>query len=978
MTLDESLFASMANAQLAEDLYQCYLNNPNSIDEKWRRFFEEFDSVSEEALLNLKQTEKILDSEDGEEKLQVTSTSKKKNKKSQEKGDEELGEENALSLQAKSLSRGQGGDEDFRIYNLIYAYRTYGHLLATTNPIATCKSRSAPELDLKELGFEEASLLKYFPTFGLLQKENTSLQEIIDTLKEIYCGNIGFEYMSMGNPRLEKWLQKQIEPTRSKVDLTIEEKQMILQQLNKSELFESFLHTKFVGQKRFSLEGGETLIPILMSIIELGAEIEMEEFVIGMAHRGRLNVLSNILNKSYEEIFSEFEESYIPGSCEGSGDVKYHKGYTSKLSTSKGHEVCISLADNPSHLEAVGGVVEGITRAKQVLLGDDTEMKRVVPILIHGDASISGQGVVYEVLQFSRLPGYSTGGTIHIVVNNQIGFTTLPKDGRSTMYCTDISKAFSAPVFHVNAEDPESCIYATHLAMRIRQMFHCDVFICLDSYRKFGHNEGDEPAFTQPLEYKLIRKKKPIREIYRDNLIQQGVLEKYMAEVLEEEFKKSLQNALKETKIIQAKQEKSETFEGKAKKLVRKTFDEVKTSVSLKTLQKLADRFCSIPEGFNVHKKVLSLIKQRLNMVHSKEDEKVLDWGMAEHLAFASLVKEGVHVRLSGQDSRRGTFSHRHAVWTDQDKGKKFCSLNHIAKKQGRFDVFNSPLSEFAILGFEFGYTLAYSKALLIWEAQFGDFSNGAQVIIDQFIATGEQKWGICSNIVLFLPHGFEGQGPEHSSARMERFLQLCGDENIQVVNPTTPAQLFHLLRRQVIRDLKKPLIVFTPKGLLRDSECVSSMHELVKGKFIEAIDDEEAPDKVQRLIFCSGRVYYDLFKERKRRERDGIAIMRIEQLYPFHQEKVKTFIDKYKGFKECYWVQEEPRNMGAWNFVKGPLQEILPKQICLKYIGRGRSASPAVGSYALHKKEYVAIMNEVFAKGEQQLFEMSSESISG
>lgn len=957
MSFDESLYASMANVHLAEELYDHYRNNPENVDPKWRGFFEEFDSVSEQALQRLQASQ-------GQEVKRAAEQAVTKSSSE------------STEPKVQTLIREVSGG-DLRIFNLIHAYRTYGHLLAKNNPIATHEPTSVPQLDPSMHGFRQEELVQYFPTCGLLAKENASLEDIIEVLQEIYCSKVGFQYMELGNMELEAWLQAKIEPNRCKVELSIEDKQMILQQLNKSELFESFLHTKYVGQKRFSLEGGETLIPIMRDIIESGANEGVQEFIIGMAHRGRLNVLSNILEKSYEDVFSEFEDSYIPGSFEGSGDVKYHKGYTAKSKTGKGHEVQITLTDNPSHLEAVNGIVEGIARAKQVELGDDVEMKRVVPILVHGDASISGQGIVYEVMQFCKLPGYSTGGTIHIVVNNQIGFTTLPKDSRSTRYCTDISRGFSAPVFHVSQEDPEGCIFATNLAVQLRQKFQCDVFICLNCYRKYGHNEGDEPAFTQPLEYQLIAKKQGIRELYRDQLIHAGVMEKYMAEVLEEEFKSSLQSALKGIQASTTKK-KSQVKEEEKPKPIQNTFEEVKTGVLAKTMQKLAERFCSIPKGFNAHRKIQRLMKQRLAMVAADVDQAGIDWGMAEHLAYATLLKDGVHVRLSGQDSRRGTFSHRHAMWMDQVKEKKYFPLNHLMKNQGRFDVFNSPLSEYGVLGFEFGYSLAYpnSKSLVMWEAQFGDFSNGAQIIIDQFIATGEQKWGSSSNLVLLLPHGYEGQGPEHSSARIERFLQLSGDENMLVVNPTTPAQLFHLLRRQVIRNLHKPLIVFTPKGLLRHPACISSLSDLEKHTFMEILDDPKKVEKTRRILFCTGRIYYDLAEEREKREIKDVAIVRIEQLYPLNVEKIRELLVKYEGFEECYWVQEEPSNMGAWDFIRPQLQELFPKGMRLQYRGRGRSASPAVGSFGLHRKEHIALMNAVFDKGEQQLFEMSMDSM--
>jgi len=624
MSFDDSLFASMANMQLADELYIRFCDDPESVDANWRRFFVEIDSSPDEAILSF-----------GGGRPAAAPTEQKAapapRKQMPVAYDEPPTGPSTEAPKAAVTTTATGAEpevrevssSDIRVFSLIHAYRKYGHLLAKVNPISTKKVTTAPPLDLKKLGFSEEERSAYFPTVGLLKKEYASLDEIIAVLKEIYCRSIGIEYMDLGHPEMESWLQERIEPSRFKVELTIEQKQMILQQLNKSELFESFLNTKFVGQKRFSLEGAETFVPIVMDLIESGADLGITEVVLGMAHRGRLNVLTNILNKSYAEIFNEFEESYVPDSFEGSGDVKYHKGYTSEIMTAKGHPVKLTLADNPSHLEAVNGVVEGIVRAKQVACDDDIEMKKILPVLIHGDASISGQGVIYECLQFCNLPGYATGGSIHIVINNQIGFTTLPKDSRSTKYCTDISKAFSAPVFHVNGEDPEGCIYATNLAIQLRQKFHCDVFIDLNCYRKYGHNEGDEPAFTQPLEYQIIRKKSPIREVYRDSLVQHGVLEKYMAEVLEEEHKTAMQNALKGVKGFQTGKKTKESPTGDTKPRIFNVFDEVNTAVPTKTLKKMSAIFCSIPEGFNAHRKIGRLMKKRLEMVDGKLSDKI-------------------------------------------------------------------------------------------------------------------------------------------------------------------------------------------------------------------------------------------------------------------------------------------------------------------------------------------------------------------
>ena len=863
-------------------------------------------------------------------------------------------------LHLDELSITSKAPADLRIHNLIETYRRHGHLYAKTNPIAMQPLELPWQLQLETLGFSEEELNQNFPTCGLLPSTTAPLQEIINTLQEIYSNKIGVEYMFIEDPQLKKWLQEHIESTRFRSKLSIEQKKMTLQQLNRSELFESFIHTKYTGQKRFSLEGAETLIPMLEAIVETGNKLGLQQFVIGMAHRGRLNVLSNILRKLHKDIFSEFEEGYIQNSFEGSGDVKYHKGYSSEVTTPQGEKVQIFLPPNPSHLESVNPVVEGMVKARQILIGDEKQ-EHVIPILIHGDAAVTGQGIVYETVEMCHLDGYSTGGTINIVVNNQIGFTAVPSESRSTRYCTDIARAFDVPIFHVNAEDPEGCIYVTNLATEIRQKFHCDVFIDLVCYRKYGHNESDEPAYTQPLEYQIIRKKKPIREIYHDQLIHEGVVEKNIAESLEKEFTQNLQKALQESKDFSTSSSKISNNDSNGLPS-QDIFGAVKTGVSKDELIAIANKISNVPENFTIHPKLLQLVQDRLSMVSDSEKAKPLDWGMAELLAYGSLLWQKVPIRLSGQDSRRGTFSHRHAIWMDQVVEKAYCPLNHLKADQGRFDVINSHLSEYGVLGFEFGYSCAYRGALVLWEAQFGDFSNGAQIMIDQYIATAEQKWGQKFGLVLLLPHGYEGQGPEHSSGRMERFLTLCGNDNMRIVNPTTPAQFFHLLRRQILHPVLKPLVVFTPKGLLRHPQCVSHLKDLTEGTFLEILDDPfKASKGATRLVFCSGRIYYDLIAEREKLKLTDIAIVRIEQLYPLNVTRLEAIIKSYGAIKEYYWVQEEPSNMGAWGFIQFPLLELLPKGMQLQYVGRKRSASPAVGSYAVHKQQHAELMAKIF-----------------
>lgn len=917
------------NQELLDEMYQKWTTDPASVDDSWKKLFQTLDVQS---------PNKVVVATSGGSK-----------------------EHSVMYYPHLDISF----MPDLRLFNLIEAYRTYGHLMAKFNPLSDHEPEEPDQLKLETFGFSRQDLSNLFPTCGLIDQEKAPLLDILNTLKAIYCNKIGIEYMGLQSPELEAWLQSKIEPTRFQIDLTMEQKQMTLQHLNKSELFESFIHTKYVGQKRFSLEGAETLIPMLAALIDTGAALGMEEFIVGMAHRGRLNVLSNILDKSYGDVFSEFEEGYIPNSIEGSGDVKYHKGYISSVRSVHGHPVHISLAPNPSHLESVDPVVEGQVRARQVVTEDKTQEK-IIPVLVHGDAALAGQGIVYETLQLYHVDGYSTGGTIHLVINNQIGFTTLPEEGRSTHYCTDIARAFGAPVFHVNAEDPEGCIFVTNLAVELRQKFHCDVFIDLNGYRKYGHNETDEPAFTQPIEYQLIRQKRPIRELYRDMLIHQGVVERFMAESLEAEFKSALQEAMKSVKEApkKPKEENSQSEESTI-------FKNVLTGVPIQTLREIGQAACHVPDNFKIHPKLANLLKDRLEML-KESGARPLDWGMAETLAYGSLLWNGTSVRLSGQDCRRGTFSHRHAVFVDQSDSNKYIPLQHLSKDQGQFDVYNSPLSEYGVLGFEFGYSIGDPETLVLWEAQFGDFSNGAQIIIDQYISTAEQKWNQKFTLTLLLPHGYEGQGPEHSSARIERFLTLSGNDNMYVVNPTTPAQLFHALRRQMLRPLKKPLIVFTPKGLLRHPECISTLDDLAQGSFREILDDPNPGKQIRNLVFCSGRIYYDLIHERVKEKVDDMAIIRIEQLYPFNREMMKSLIDKYSSAELFYWVQDEPSNMGAWEYMQPILRSLLPRDKELRFIGRPRSASPAVGSHMLHKKQHADIMNALFTKKEPSIFEIA------
>jgi 2-oxoglutarate dehydrogenase E1 component len=927
--------SGFGNTDLLEELYNSYKKDPSLLDPSWQKAFESLDNYK------------------------ITPTKKPSVAPSPAK----TVEEQAVKPTPTPIS------EDRRVFDLIEAYRIHGHLGSNLNPLKDAPAE--PEiLNLKNFGFTDTDLQKKFPTLGLLSEQQASLEKIVTELKRIYCGTVGVEYRGHGTPEMEKWLQEQIERNGFTFGLTIDQKKMILQYLNKSELFENFLHTKYTGQKRFSLEGGETLIPLLAAIVDRGAELGISEFLIGMAHRGRLNVLSNILHKSYSLIFSEFDENYIPESFEMSGDVKYHKGFLSDTFSSHGHKVQISITPNPSHLEAVDAVVEGQAYARQKILNRDTGKTQVLPLLIHGDAALSGQGIVYETLQMQSLKGYGTGGSVHVVINNQIGFTTVPSDSRSTRYCTDIAKAFNAPVFHVNAEDPEAAVFAAYLAIELRQRFGCDVFIDMICYRKFGHNETDEPAYTQPHEYQIIGKKKSIRETYRDHLITEGVLEKAIAEELEGEFKKSLNEELKA--MTPAKQEAPVNVKTQPEKQDAPMVH-IQTGVPLQILQEIATAASRIPDGFTLHPKLVKLVKEREAML-STDTSKPIDWGTGEMLAFGSLLWEGASIRLSGQDSCRGTFSHRHAMWMDQQDDKPYYPLQHLKEGQGQFDVINSPLSEYAVLGFEYGYNLANPSSLVMWEAQFGDFCNGAQIIIDQFISTGEQKWGQQSSLVLLLPHGYEGQGPEHSSARMERFMTLAGQNNMRIVNPSTPAQLFHLIRSQQKTNEKKPLIVFTPKALLRHPECISAQQDFVMGSFNEILDDPNPPADVRCLALCSGHIYYDLLEQRKKEHNSDIALVRVEQLYPFDGARMKELLSKYSEVKEVVWVQEEPSNMGAGKFICSDLSNILPQEVSLRFIARPRSASPAVGSYAAHKKQLKNLFEDLFGQKKPSIFDIASE----
>ncbi|MDD2851466.1 MAG: 2-oxoglutarate dehydrogenase E1 component [Desulfuromonadaceae bacterium] len=831
---------------------------------------------------------------------------------------------------------------------LIHRYRDVGHLLACTDPLKPC-ALSHPLLELNNFGLDESDLDSVFitPDFFLHQ---ATLRDIIAALRETYCRSVGVEYMHMQEPSERQWLRDRMEPSGNRSIVTSEDQLEILHKLTEAALFEEFLHRRFIGQKRFSLEGGEALLVFLEQIVTATATVAVTDMVLGMSHRGRLNVLANIVGKPLANIFAEFADSRELGFV-GEGDVKYHQGFDSDRFFPNGSRLHMTLAFNPSHLEAVNPVVEGKCRARQDRMATHGS-RAVLPVLIHGDAAFSGQGMVAETLNLSQLEGYSTGGTIHVVLNNQIGFTTLPEDSRSTHYVTDMAKMLMAPVFHVHGDHPEAVVHVAGLALEYRQTFGRDVIIEIICYRRHGHNEGDEPAFTQPLMYDRIKAHPPVHTLYATQLVENG-LDAALPAALELEISTRLQGALATPVEPVAVGYKSEWHS------IQRAYAPANaaTAVPREKLVELAQHLTAIPEQFTPHPKIATLLEKRLQAVKTGTG---LDWGNAETLAYAALLTEGIPVRLSGQDCRRGTFNHRHAVLHDIKNGVSYTPLDHVPGATAPFYVYDSMLSENAVLGFEYGYAVTSPKQLVIWEAQFGDFANGAQVIIDQFIASGETKWDRSCGLVMLLPHGYEGQGAEHSSARIERYLQLCAEDNMLVVNPTTPGQLFHLLRRQVSLPFRKPLIVFTPKSLLRHPVCVSNLDELSDGTFREVLTEEPTSGAVSTVLFCSGKIYYDLCDYRTKEQRDDVAIIRVEQLYPLRTDLMKEAIAHYSGVTAWRWVQEEPANMGAWSFLRARLSRLLGAH-CV-YVGRQPAAAPATGSHRQHKVEQDELMVQAFS----------------
>jgi len=858
-----------------------------------------------------------------------------------------------------------------KVMQLINSYRVRGHLIANINPLEY-KPTYHPELDPE---FYDLTIWDYdreFTTVSFGERSRMTLREIIETLRQAYCEKIGVEYMNIQSLEQKRWIQQHVENRAAQLQFDKATKVQILKDLIRAEGFERYLHTKFLGHKRFSIEGGETAIAIINYWVNEAPRHETKEIVIGMAHRGRLNVLTNVIGKPYEKLFAEFEGKKLPMEAnmltQGSGDVKYHLGATGKR-TVHGKEIQVSVASNPSHLEAVNPVVEGIVRAKQERMNDKAR-RQAISLLVHGDAAFAGQGVVAETLNLSQLEGYTTGGSLHLIINNQIGFTTSPNDARSTLYASDVAKMVQAPILHVNGDDPEACLRAAKIALEYRMAFNSDVVIDMLCYRKHGHNEGDDPGYTQPVMYNKIRNHLSVRELYAAQLVREGVLTEQDVHELMDDFKRELDIAHEKAKSMTQHEVKIER-EKKADRILAVDPNDLVsryrgrspvTKVSLEALQAVVKPMLQLPKGFRLNKKLEQQFAKRAQLLSATAIETPIDWAFAESLAFGTLLLEGISVRLSGQDSTRGTFSQRHLVFHDTETGAEYMPLRHIAPTQAQMAVYDSLLSEMAVMGFEFGYSVADPLTLVMWEAQFGDFSNGAQIIIDQFISSTESKWGQTSGLVLLLPHGYEGQGPEHSSARLERFLQLCAEVNIQVCNCTTPAQYFHLLRRQVLAGNIKPLVVMTPKSLLRLPAALSTPLELIEGKFHNVLDDVEKITNPKRVVLCSGKVYYDLLRERREKKKDDVVILRVEQFYPYPENRIEALLETYSSAKEIYWVQEEPKNMGAWSFMMPYLMEQLRDGQKLRYVGRPASASPATGFLKTHEEEQAAIAREAIA----------------
>lgn len=907
--MDKYSYISNAEVGYLDQLFQNYKQDPASVDATWQKFFEGY-----------------------------------------EFSQQRFGENGNAPAGNDSLSI-----KETQVRNLIFQYRSFGHLKSKTNPVRERRNHNV-NLDHKSVGLTDADLDTEFDVAAEIGMQRSTLRKIIERLNAVYLGPIGFEHNFIRNDDIRAWLYQKIEKEYYSYNPGQEEKKRILSKLNEAVVFENFLHTKFLGQKRFSLEGGENTIPALHTIINKSAEMDVKEVVIGMAHRGRLNVLSNILGKTYEQIFTEFEGNVSPENLTmGDGDVKYHLGYSSHINTPSGKKIYVKLTPNPSHLEAVDPLVLGYTRG-QIDDEYNGELSKGMAILIHGDAAVAGQGIVYEVVQMSGLPGYTTGGTIHFVINNQVGFTTDYDDARTSIYCTDIAKIVDAPVLHVNGDDAEAVSFASNLAVEYRMKFGKDIFIDLLCYRRHGHNESDEPKFTQPKLYNIIAKHPNPREIYVKRLVERGEVDAALADEMDKNFRNQLQDRLNEVKQkpLPYKPQKMEEEWDQLRWAKPEDFDQSPdTSLSQATIDKVGKALATIPDGFKPLKQIEKLLKDRSAAFF---EDKVLGWAEAELLAYGSLLLEKTPVRMSGQDVKRGTFSHRHAYFFDANSNEPYSALNHLDKSQAKFHIYNSLLSEYGVLGFEYGYSMSSPNSLVIWEAQFGDFANGAQVMIDQFISSAESKWQRMNGLVMLLPHGYEGQGPEHSSCRPERFLQLAAEYNMIVANPTTAANIFHLLRRQVKWEFRKPCVVFSPKSLLRHPGVASPLQEFTSGTFKEVIDDASVKAKeVNRVILCSGKIYYDLLEAQAKRKTKDTAIVRLEQLYPFPEKQLNSVLKKYKDAK-LVWAQEEPANMGAQSFIL----RMMPKHD-IEYVSRKASASPATGYTKVHKVEQEKLVNKAF-----------------
>jgi 2-oxoglutarate dehydrogenase E1 component len=913
---------SGGNAGFIEDLYEQYLRDPAAVDPKWAEYFARFRG-NESDVAHAPIRERLL------ERIRTAPAPAGNNAKS-----------------GADASAKQGA-----VSRLIQVYANRGHLIAKLDPLGLQERAKPYVLDLEYFGLSDADLDSEFFTGSRVGAipERAKLRKILADLKFIYTDTIGAEFAHVSHTDERLWLQDHFQTTRLERRASVEEKKNILWQLTAAEGLERYLHTRYVGQKRFSLEGGDSLIPLLDDLVQQGGAAGIEEAIIGMAHRGRLNVLVNLLGKAPKDLFNEFEGQYDLAKLRGSGDVKYHKGYSADLKTAS-KNVHVALAFNPSHLEVVNPVVEGSARARQERRGDSTGDK-VLPVQIHGDAAFAGQGVIMETLQLSQARGFYTGGTVHVIINNQVGFTTSdPHDARSTLYCSDVAKMVEAPILHVNADDAEAVCFVTRLALEYRMKFHKDVVIDLVCYRRHGHNEGDEPAATQPLMYQVIRKKPTVRQLYTDKLIAEGVVSAAEAAAMMQQYRDGLDAGSPQARAALGLIGNKYTVDW-SEYLGADWSEPVKTAVEMGRLKALGAAITSYPKEWNLHPRVLAVMQARERMVGGEQS---LDWGAAENLAYATLIQEGYPIRLTGQDSGRGTFFHRHAVLHDQLTGRTYVPLQHLATNQRTFTVTDSVLSEEAVMGFEYGFSTTEPHCLTIWEGQFGDFCNGAQVIIDQFISSGEAKWGRLSGLTLMLPHGYEGQGPEHSSARLERFLQLCAEFNMQVCVPSTPAQMFHMLRRQMVRALRKPLIIMTPKSLLRHPLSVSKLEELATGRFYSIIDDIDdlKPSAVTRIVLCSGKVYFDLLKARREGKIDNAAIVRLEELYPFPSDEYEAILRKYSNAREIVWCQEEPQNQGSWYQIRHRLQSKLQPRHELLYAGRAGAAAPATGISSLHEQQ--------------------------